>query len=59
MGAQTLSADDIANYYLQSEGKPFTFVLLADKGKDEKSNDAEILIGEEGKKKLQALMKKL
>ena len=56
MGVQTLSADDIINYYLTAENRPFDFVLLAEEDTKSSGHKARILAGDEGRKRLAALM---
>lgn len=53
-GHETLSADDIANYHLNSEA--FDFVLLAENDPDSKNNEALVFVGIEGEKRIEALM---
>ncbi|MGI9289680.1 MAG: hypothetical protein ACR2QG_00225, partial [Gammaproteobacteria bacterium] len=55
-GNPTLSADDIVNYYLQSELPAFEFVLYAEEAADSDEHAAVVKVGEEGKKSLQSLM---
>ncbi len=54
MGSQTLSADDIVDYYLTAEHRPFEFVLLAEG--EPGSSRARILTGAEGQTRLVELM---
>lgn len=54
-GHETLSADDIANYHLDSEA--FDFVLLVDTNPDSKNNEALLFVGPEGESRIEALMK--
>jgi hypothetical protein len=54
-GHETLSADDIANYHLNSEA--FDFVLLVEPDPDSKTNEALVLVGPEGEDRMKALMK--
>ena len=56
-GHETLSADDIANYHLDSEA--FDFVLFVEKNPDSKTNEALVLVGSEGERRLKALMDSL
>ncbi|MFT5729538.1 MAG: hypothetical protein ACI8PB_003709 [Desulforhopalus sp.] len=53
-GHETLSADDIANYYQDSEA--FDFVLLAETDPASKNNEALLLVGSEGELRVKALM---
>lgn len=53
-GHETLSADDIANYHLQTSA--FDFVFLAEPTPDSKDHGATIFVGSDGEKQLQALM---
>ena len=55
MGVWTLSADDIAEYYLSSNPGAFDFILFAEEDEDSDGN-AVILTGEKGKQSLAALM---
>ena len=54
-GHETLSADDIANYHLDSEA--FDFVLLVETNPDSKNNEALVFVGPEGENRVEALMK--
>jgi hypothetical protein len=53
-GHETLSADDIVNYHLDSEA--FDFVLLVETNPDSKNNEALVFTGPEGKNRIEALM---
>ena len=53
-GHETLSADDIANYHLNSE--TFDFVLFAENDPESKNNEALVFVGIEGEKRIEALM---
>lgn len=53
-GHETLSADDIANYHLNTEA--FDFVLLAEADPESKNNQALVFVGAEGEKRIEALM---
>ena len=53
-GHETLSADDIANYHLDSEA--FDFVLFVETDPDSKNNEALLLVGTEGELRFKALM---
>jgi hypothetical protein len=53
-GHETLSADDIANYHLDSEA--FDFVLLVETAPDSKNNGALIFVGAEGELRVKTLM---
>lgn len=53
-GHETLSADDIANYHLNSEA--FDFVLFVETNPDSKNNEALVLVGSEGELRVKALM---
>jgi hypothetical protein len=57
MGTLTLSADDILEYYIKHEYKPFDIVLYARKDRLSRGNKAKIFKGDEGLKQLQKLMK--
>ena len=50
-----LSADDIANYHLDSEA--FDFVLLVETDPDSKGNEALVFAGPEGERRVETLMK--
>lgn len=53
-GHETLSADDIVNYHLDSEA--FDFVLLVESNPDSKNNEALVFTGPEGENRIEALM---
>ena len=53
-GHETLSADDIAHYHLDSEA--FDFVLLVETDPDSKDHGAIVIAGPEGEARLEALM---
>lgn len=53
-GHETLSADDIANYHLDSEA--FDFVLLVEPDPDSNNNEAVVLVGPAGESRMKALM---
>jgi len=53
-GHETLSADDIANYYLDSDA--FDFVLLVETKPDSKNSEALVFVGPEGEQRIEALM---
>mgnify|MGYP001822276841 CR=1 FL=1 len=53
-GHETLSADDIANYHLNSEA--FDFVLFVETDPDSKSDEALLHVGAEGELRFKALM---
>jgi hypothetical protein len=55
-GHETLSADDIANYYLEAPVDAFDFVLLAESDPDSKDYAALVYTGAAGEDKLRALM---
>jgi hypothetical protein len=55
-GVQTICADDIINYYITAENRPFYFVLLAEEDTSYKGHKAKILTGDKGKKRLIELM---
>ena len=55
-GRETLSADDIVNYYLKNDPEAFAFVLLAVENPQSKDHQAEILEGERGLEALSRLM---
>jgi hypothetical protein len=54
-GHETLSADDIANYYLDSDA--FDFVLFVETNPDSKNHEALVYVGPEGESRVAALMK--
>jgi len=54
-GHETLSADDIVNYHLDSTA--FDFVLLVETNSDSKHNEALVFVGPEGENRVEALMK--
>jgi len=56
MGRLTLSADDVANYHINTKGRCFQFVLLAEEDPDSKHHAARILLGTEGETRLRELM---
>lgn len=56
-GVRTLAADDIVNYYLDTNPGAFEFVLLAEEDPGRKTGEARVLSGDEGRKRLVALMK--
>jgi hypothetical protein len=56
-GVQTLAADDIINYYLDTNPGAFEFVLFAEENPGGKAGEARVLTGEEGLKRLKSLMK--
>ncbi len=53
-GHETLSADDIANYHLNSGA--FDFVLFVETDPDSKSDEALLHVGAEGELRFKALM---
>jgi hypothetical protein len=55
-GHETLSADDIVLYYLNSNPESFNFVLYAEENPKGKNHEALILTGSEGIQRLQELM---
>lgn len=55
-GHETLSADDIANYYLNEREAAFDFVLLVEPESNSKQHDAVVYTGTEGEARLMALM---
>jgi len=55
-GHETLSADDIANYYLEAPVDAFDFLLLAESDPDSKDHAALVYTGAAGEDKLRALM---
>ncbi len=57
MGTLTLSADDILEYYVNQEYKPFDIVLYAGKDRYPRGKRAKIYKGDEGLKQLKKLMK--
>ena len=54
-GHETLSADDIANYHLDSDA--FDFVLLVETDPDSKNNEALVFVGPEDERRFEALMR--
>jgi len=56
-GHETLSADDIAQYHLDSEA--FDFVLFVETDPDSKQHDALLFVGPEGESRFKALMDSL
>lgn len=54
-GHETLSADDIVNYYLDSVA--FDFILFVESNPDSKNNEALVLSGPEGEARVKVLMK--
>lgn len=57
MGALTLSADDILEYYASHEYKPFDFILYAEKARLSRGNKAKIYTGDDGLKRIKKIMK--
>ncbi|MGD9157754.1 MAG: YiiX/YebB-like N1pC/P60 family cysteine hydrolase [Desulfobacteraceae bacterium] len=57
MGTLTLSADDILEYYVKQEYKPFEIVLYARKDRFKRGNRAKIYTGDEGLRLLKKLMR--
>jgi hypothetical protein len=55
-GHWVLTADDIVNYYLDTDPEAFDFVLLADRGRKNGHYDAAIHTGDEGRNRLVELM---
>ncbi|TWU45884.1 hypothetical protein Q31b_10600 [Novipirellula aureliae] len=55
-GHETLSADDIANNYLNSPGASFEFVLFAEETTGSPQHLAKIVLGDAGKSRLKELM---
>jgi len=53
-GHETLSADDIANYHLDSEA--FDFVLFVEPNPDSKNDESLLFVGAEGENRLEILM---
>jgi hypothetical protein len=56
-GHETLSADDIALYFLDEHPEAFELVLYAEEGPDGKNHEARILTGNAGVERLRELMK--
>ena len=56
-GHETLSADDIALYYLNKHPGAFQFLLYAEEDPNGKGREALILTGTAGVQRLQELMK--
>lgn len=55
-GHWVLTADDIVNYYLNTDPESFDFVLLANRGRKNGHYDAAIHTGDEGRTRLEQLM---
>jgi hypothetical protein len=55
-GHPTLSADDVANYYLANKPSAFDLILYAEEGPQLKDHQAIIMVGEQGAERLKALM---
>lgn len=55
-GHETLSADDIANNYLDAPGTSFVFVLFAEEAADSQEHLSRILTGDIGASRLRELM---
>lgn len=55
-GHETLSADDVANYHLNSKPPAFDFVLYAEADPKSKHHEARVLVGSEGEQRLKELM---
>jgi len=53
---ETLSADDIINYYLKHDPTSFSFILLAEENPKSKDHQAKILMGKKGIEALSQLM---
>jgi hypothetical protein len=57
MGTLTLSADDIIEYYINNEYKPFDVIAYAEKDSTSEGNMATLFKGDEGLTQLKKLMK--
>ena len=57
MGTLTLSADDIIDYYLKNEYRPFDIVLYAQRDRFSRGNKARVFTGDASLKHLKKLMK--
>jgi len=55
-GHETLSADDIVHYYLDSHPASFDFVLYAEEDPDADDHEARVYVGPKGARRLEALM---
>ena len=58
-GHETLSADDIANYYLNGQAGTFDFILLVEPEPNSKKHPAAVYTGTEGEARLVALMEQV
>ena len=56
VGHVTLSADDIVNYYLETNTENFGFVLYAESAPETQNHEAHILVGNTGAERLKTLM---
>lgn len=56
MGTLTLSADDILEYYVRNEYRPFDIIVYAEKDRSADGNTASLYKGEKGLKQLKRLM---
>ncbi len=55
-GHETLSADDIANYFLNANPSAFEFVLFVEENPQTKNHEALIWLGDEGRDRLESVM---
>jgi len=55
-GHETLSADDIVHYYLETRPRQFELILFADEAPWSKIHQARVLTGDEANRHLEALM---
>ena len=58
-GHETLSADDIVNYHVAPNSQAFDFVLLVEADPQGKKNEAMIVLGPNGERRLESLMKEI
>jgi hypothetical protein len=58
MGTLTLSADDILEYYIKNEYRPFDVMVYAEKDSSSEGNMASLYKGDKGLKQLKSLMNK-
>ena len=55
-GHETLSADDIVNYYMENQPTKFKLVLFADEDPAAQAHQARVLTGVEAEKRIKKLM---
>lgn len=58
-GHETLSADDIVRYHIESKSRLFELVLFAEENPDAQHHEAVILEGSEGERRIKALMARI